>query len=266
MSDSKSRQSMTEWERLNALVDGELDAAEHADIAVRLSDDRELARSYATLARLKSSLRELAQAPAPFAFPPEPGPPIAPPGWPSRTALAAAASVAIAALCVLGLLHYRVASPHDGPSQLADALAIHGRAFPAQRIEDVALAPADRSVALPDLSAIGLVQIFQSEQTAGSGKTVRGAYLGPRGCRVSLHVIAGISGVPVAGPVASGTNLAQWTHERATYLLIATSMSAERFSALSRFVEAATRPSLPETDDLRISLQRTWQTTTPCTG
>ena len=46
---------------LNALVDGELAPQDRAAIAARLAVDRDLARAYATLARLKASIGELAE-------------------------------------------------------------------------------------------------------------------------------------------------------------------------------------------------------------
>jgi ferric-dicitrate binding protein FerR (iron transport regulator) len=45
---------------LNALVDGELAPAEHAAAAARLAGDREFARAYATLTRLKAGIDEIA--------------------------------------------------------------------------------------------------------------------------------------------------------------------------------------------------------------
>jgi hypothetical protein len=95
---------------------------------------------------------------------------------------------------------------------------------------------------------------------------VRGGYVGARGCRISLHIITGNAPHQLKESAGEKFKLAHWVHDKTTYYLIATAMSPERFSALERYVAAATRPAAPETDDLRVAVQRTWQATTPCQG
>ena len=114
---------------LNALVDGELAPQERAAIAARLAVERDLARAYATLAKLKASIGQIAgELPAI----------LLPPAKRRSRLLVAAAAACITAAIGIGLSvksellfnHYAVGTSVEGPTSITLASLPAGTTIP----------------------------------------------------------------------------------------------------------------------------------------
>lgn len=208
---------------LNALVDGELTPRERAAAAARLANDRDFARAYATLTRLKAAVIEGADdAWASELSLPQPGS--------RRTAMLAGAGAALAALIAI-----------------AAGLSVHWWSMQAPSIveaepQTVTLAAFGRSALIPDLTPAGLRLAGTVVQPGNHGQLLVATYLGSRGCRLELHVQAAAGAVATA----DGTDRRHWQVGDLVYQLIAYGMAAERFAAIAEAAERATRAgSLP---------------------
>ena len=213
---------------LSALVDGELSPAEHAAAAARLRTDKEFARGYATLARLKAFVAEIADEDE------APGIELAAPA-PKRRLAAVSAALAAAAAILL----FMVLLPLE-------------RRDPVQAIQSapekvVAVAFAGEAV-IPDLSAAGLKLARTVVSTSGGAQSLVATYLGPRGCRLELWV-----GNASSRPASSaGTDRRSWQVGNLVYELVAFGMPASRFGKVAAFAEKATRATVPPDDAERL--------------
>ncbi len=211
---------------LNALVDGELSPAEHAAAAARLRTDKEFARAYATLARLKAFVAEIADEDE------APRIELAAPA-PKRRRLVAARAAAAAILLVIVLL----------PLERRDPVQMT-RSAP-EKV--VAVAFAGEAV-IPDLTAAGLKLARTVVSTSGGAQSLVATYLGPRGCRLELWV--GNAASKSASP--AGTERRSWQVGDLVYELIAFGMPASRFGKVAAFAEKATRATVPPDDAERL--------------
>jgi hypothetical protein len=226
---------------LNALVDGELAPAEQAKAAARLANDREFARAYATLSKLKASIAETAKdgSARPLAI-----------GLPRvrRNRLPYAVAAGMAAVAILGSAAVLLTPPLERPaSQISVPTA---STIPVTFAGDPVI---------PDLTSAGL-QLVRTVVSASSGtQYLVATYLGPRGCRLELWVSSAPS--PLGTP--EGSDRRTWRVGGLSYQLIAFGMPAERFEKVSGAAEQATRATvLPEEADQRLIEARV--STAPC--
>jgi len=219
--------------RLNALVDGELAPGEHAALAARLVSDREFARAYATLARLKACVVENADA-APTVSITMPA--AAKRSWRRPVLQLGAAAAAAGGLMVLFALTNL--PPHRQPAPIL---------MSAQAA--ITLAALPQTPVIPDLEVAGLRLAGATIDMAGQSRVLVATYLGPRGCRLELRVRPEDS---VSLP-AEGTDRRAWTVGGLAYELVAYGMPAARFAAISEAAERMTRDSrFPNTVDRRL--------------
>lgn len=227
--------------RLNALVDGELAPTERADVAARLAVNRDLARAYATLARLKASVAEgVAETPA-FVLPKHRR-------YTIRRVAAAAAS--LAAVIGLGLWALDTHNAKRGDTVVS-----------AEGPTAITLASLPAGTNIPRLDTAGLKLVGL---TIGPGRVplVTATYRGPHGCRLDLR--AWPAGTAEAPPLP-GTASARWTAGGLTYELIAHGMPKWRFALIAEGAKEQTRSG---TDPLRAE-QRLRQANNgppPCVG
>jgi len=214
---------------LHALVDGELSPREHAAAASRLATDRDFARAYATLMRLKASVVEGVAEAEPIALP-------LPRRRDRRIALAGGLSaVAVAFGIVLAIAIHRNPEPIASGPELA-----------AQTVKLVSLSQA---AVLPDLGPAGLKLASTVTQPGTKGEVLTATYLGPRGCRLELRVQHAESDVATAG----GTDRRNWRVGELAYQLTAYGMPPERFAVVAVATERATRAgTLPDGVDRRL--------------
>jgi anti-sigma factor RsiW len=199
--------------RLNALVDGELDPADRAVLASRIAADRDLARAHATLARLKATVGDLAEA-APAASPVV-----------VRRRLAIPAAGAAAALALLAI--FAVLAPNAWDED--------GVAAPEHTVITLAALPA--GLVVPDLGNAGLKLAGLAMETRGGLPAVLATYNGPRGCRLELRVRAD-DGTTVP---AIAADRRVWAVNDLVYEFVSFGMPAERFAVISSAAERATR-------------------------
>lgn len=209
---------------LNALVDGEAAPAEQAAAAARLRTDKDFARAYATLTKLKAVIAEEAAA--------TDLPPIALAQGPRPQRWFSYAAAAVIALAVGGGALSILAPYTTGPAQPIAADAV--RAIPVTFAGDPVI---------PDLSPAGL-QLARTVVSAASGvQSLVATYLGPRGCRLELWVSN--RGAPAAS--SRGTGRKTWQVGELVYELIAFGMPGPRFAKIAALAERETRVNrLPE--------------------
>jgi anti-sigma factor RsiW len=212
--------------RLNALVDGELAPAERAEIAARLAVDRDLARAYATLARLKAAIAEDADEATAIVLPPAKRP-----IWRRVAAVAACLAVAagIAALAARDLLVERDAPIAEGPTAIT-----------------LASLPAGTTVPRLDIAGLKLVGLAFDP---GKVPVFTATYRGPHGCRLDLRAWhAGDTAPPLTGTLRQS-----WTIDGLTYELVAHGMPLWRFALIAGAAEQQTRLNAdPERIDRRL--------------
>jgi hypothetical protein len=241
----------TEWERLNALADGELAPAGQRAMAERLATSPGAAETLHGIIRLKQELRALPADEAP----PLPSPPTSfHPAW--RRVAAVAAALAIAATVALTPILLRQDAPE---SFLAASLAAHEQFAAAPLQPAVTTAPAATDPVTSELARLGLQPVWQATSAAGQ---IRIGFVGARGCRLSLHVDPHAE--PTPKPEPSGLRLAGWNAGGRSYLLIATGMPPARFEMIAGFIKALTGGPADKVDSLRTALQKDWRSAQPC--
>ncbi|MCC6949465.1 MAG: hypothetical protein IT539_17040 [Bradyrhizobiaceae bacterium] len=200
---------------LNALVDGELSPRERAAAASRLASDREFARAYAVLMRLKASVVEGAEEAGTVAV-------RLPRQRDRRIAVAAGVAAVLVALIAGGAMDWLV--EREAPqAEIAT--------------QTVKLVSFTQPAVLPDLVPAGLKLTATATQRGTNGEVLIATYLGPRGCRLELRVQRAEGAVVTA----DGTDRRNWQVGDLVYQLVAYGMPAERFIAVAEAAERATR-------------------------
>jgi anti-sigma factor RsiW len=254
------------WQRLNAYVDGELDPQARAEIAAEIARDRQLAAAAATLARLKAATGEA------FGDAPEIGVGAPAPRPPRRavTALAATAAAVVAFAAVW------LGSGPNVPATLDLAVARHAAWVAGEApasVEPLAapllvgLAQLGRPAELPDLRDSGLqIARISALDTDRGPAGLHVAYLGSRGCRISLFVVkAEPEHVPLRLQVG-GLEVARWTVDDLAYTLLASGMPEARFALIAASAEDAVRRHRPIPEPMREALRRDRDASPPCAG
>lgn len=217
--------------RLHALVDGELPPDEQAALAGRLATDRDFARAYATLARLKACIAESAEAQAPVTVPA---------AKPKRSRALGFGLAAAGALVVVASV---IELPLDRqPQPLA--------------VDPISVAALPLGPVIPDFRSAGLTL---ASVTADTTDSVIAVYKGPRGCRIELRVRPqGLELFP-----GTGTSHRTWTVDGLTYQLVAFGMPPSRFEAIASAAERMSRErQLPRGMDRLLREARS--AATPC--
>jgi hypothetical protein len=215
---------------LNALVDGELSPSEQAVAAARLASDREFARAYATLSKLKASVIESTEMKSSAE--------IRLPVSANRNRRTAAIGAASAAAClVLAVALFRFV-PGDHTPSAADKPEV--RAVPVVFSAEPVI---------PDLAPAGLHLARTVVNADAGGQALIATYVGPRGCRLELWV----SNAHASARGTDATARRAWRAGGLAYELLAYGMPAERFEKVAAAAEEATRATaLPEEPDQRL--------------
>ncbi|MDI3469663.1 MAG: hypothetical protein OJF62_001726 [Pseudolabrys sp.] len=239
------------FERLNAMVDGELSPAERAAVADEIAASRDMARAHATLARLKATVGALGEnlddnldenlggKLVNMALPlSEPRPSRR---WPWM--LAAAATAAAAVFAAVTWMHEPAETASTGPEQPT-------------MVSLPALPP---GVAVPRLDMAGLKLVSMTVEPPGH--TVFASYRGPHGCRLDLRAAPAAAGLPAL----TGTARRHWVVGDIAYELVAHGMPPARFALIAGAAEWQTRQVL---DPRRIEqpLRQAGLDPPPCMG
>lgn len=239
-----------DWERLNALADGELAPAEQRAMAEQLATSPETAERLRGIVRLKQELQGLPAGDAP-PLPSLPAP--SRPGW-RRVAAIAAVLLVTAAVALAPMLLQQDASE----SFLAASLAAHEQFATTSPQPVVTIAPAAASPVTSELARLGLQPVWQATSATGQ---VRVGFVGLRGCRLSLHVSPHTE--PAPSDQSAGT-LAGWSAGGQGYLLIATGMPPARFEMIAGFLRALTSEPADRVAPMRTALLNGWPSAQPC--
>lgn len=253
------------FDKLSAYVDGELDAAEAACLAMLAARDPSVAQAIARLQSLRAAIADSVAAPAQLPVPDMPRP-FSPRWLPDLKRLAAAASLALALLAGGYWFIDRARAPR-AVTELAAAVAIHDRwleaAVPPLRSKPASVAPADRL-----LAATGLRMVLKDRVELEDGtQAVHSRFVGERGCRLSLFVLAA---APATDPTTTALDIrqegslhvARWQAASAAFIVVARDMDPIRFAIIAGSLRAL-GPSLsePEINGLVASLSTARQ---PC--
>jgi hypothetical protein len=245
--------TMTEsigWRKLNAFVDGELDAREAADVANAAAHDTETADQISLLYSLKGGIHE--------AFPSAPDS-LASVLAARRSRRLPTAVVAILALAIAACVML-VAGPADTPPEqpqndlFASARALHDEWLvheAADRVDTppvvlAALSRFGRLPVVPDLESTGLTVGLVSVSDLAGARVLQIGYRGQHGCHLSLFVFPE-ERLPVAAFSISDRleRVHAWRIEDLGYLLFARGMDDSRFALIAEKVEHSTRIKAP---------------------
>ena len=264
----------TDWTKLNAYVDGELDAERAAEVASAIARDPQLAARVATLSKLKATAAAI------------PGQAVSPPPAllnamrTRRAPLVRRAAVAASMLLMLAvagtwLAWSRLADPiQTVPSDddLGHVLAAHRAWIEDSRTDAAAIVAGtvagDRiliardtreQVRVPDLTAaqLSLAHISPPADRAAIGGVMLG-YVGPNGCRLGLWIAgAGRRGFgPELRRVSrDGTTIHIWQAGVTNYAVVARGMDPARLSMLATVIAMLVARDHQLDDALRAKLQ-----------
>jgi len=238
---------------INAYVDGELDAAEAASVADAVAADPQLALMVANLHAMKSAVGGAFNTSEVIAVTP-----VAP--LLSRRSLMAVAASLVVAMIGSGLWYGIGQRSRD--DVISQALLQHDnwldKSLAAQNgVANVA------ALITPDLTPAGLtLSGVQKNIPLGDTFGKRYAYVGKRGCKLSLfvserdHAFEGIGNT--ARPDAL---IVRWAVANRGFLLVARNMNQERFGVIARALEAATARAVALDETMRLAMV---QSRKPC--
>jgi anti-sigma factor RsiW len=241
-------------ERLNAYVDGELDAGEAARVAAEVANDPRTGRAVANLHGMKSAVG------AAFLAADDP-PPLAIGRRPRRLRLTAAVVAGLLLATGAALLASGWLTPR-GPDMVTQALKRYdAEASGADASLD--LATAYGRLVMPDLTPAGLqIASFEPAVRLGTGTAAHIAYVGARGCRLSFYAFAKGAGLPQ--PVSRRDSQAlveSWSTAGSGYLLVARRMNRDRFDVVAEALKQATAEAVPLVERMRVAMANARQ---PC--
>lgn len=253
------------FETLNAYVDGELNAAETADVAMAIAQDASLAQQVSVLTRLRSSIIEGALSPE-IELPKPP----ANANRPTRGLLVASIVffAFITGSFVLSSIIDRPLSPHWYEVTL-NALQNWPEDGPANApfIEaDVSSGPLSGAY-VPDLSAAKLyINHVEDKMVPDVGDLRVIGYRGTRGCRVILAIFVEGGGFPSKRIFLNNrsTQTYAWKAGRLGYAMTADGMDAKRFRLVAKSVQETTMRRLPVDAKTRLALGESRQRSAPC--
>jgi anti-sigma factor RsiW len=255
----------SDWEALNAYVDGELEPADAADVADRIAREPAFARRAAALTGMKAALAETADTPA-FDF----DPPDRKAGYQWRWLSVAAAVIVIFAAFALWTAQFE----RTTPAWLTAAAAAHTNLAALQpdsppKAEAVS-ALRDFEPYLPDLSAAKLSLAAAAPFAAdGHPNGVILQYTGTRGCRVTYVAFPG-EGLALEESLTrfdtGGLTGYGWRVGAIGYALLAQGMDPNRLEVIAASVHAASRLHRPFDEATRSQLAQSRANSRACSA
>lgn len=247
--------SESDWQLINAYADGELSAANAAELSRRLPHDAALTAALAEIRAVKQALSQMGEVQAVHPAP-------AAPRLVRRLALAASVVLVLLAGGLLGrqalLTDWR-----DAPAELHAELSANSYVL-------------SGSAAVPIISTarIGDVAVFDlspSRLTLADVKTVHHAdrdmvamhYRGRRGCRVTVVAIEALPNDPVPMLVHDEGLGVQWSVGAIHFYLLAGGMDEDRFDAIVSYAQAESR-RLEDRSTLRLAMNTATEKAQPC--
>lgn len=255
----------SDWEALNAYVDGELDSARTAEVAEQIARDPGLARQAATLAGMKAALTDTPDAPV-FDF----GSPVTGRRHRRRWLAIAASAAFILAASAFWATQFDQATP----AWLTAAVAAH-TSLAAQQTDappqvDQIAAVAGFQPYIPDLVAAKLSLAMAAPFAIdGPPEGLILQYTGTRGCRVTYVAFPG-EGFALDENLApfesGGLTGFGWRVGAIGYALLAQGMDPDRLAIIAANVHAASRLHRPFDDAARTQLAQSRAESRACTA
>ena len=255
----------SDWEGLNAYVDGELDPAYAADVADHIASNPALARQAAALSGMKAALADMTETPV-FDF--------GAPATESRTwkrwlAIAASAAFILAA-SMIWIAQFNPATP----AWLSAAATVH-ESLAGQQTQTSPQAEQIAAIAgfrpyIPDLDAAKL-NLYGAAPflISGSPDGLALQYTGTRGCRLTYVAFHG-EGFALDESLRqiSTGNLTGygWRVGAIGYALLAQGMDPERLAVIAASIHTASRLHRPFDDTTRTRLARSRAASQACTA
>lgn len=255
----------SDWEALNAYVDGELDPARTAEVAERIAHDPALARQTAALTGMKAALAETPDTPA-FDFDP--------PATESRHRRRWLAIAASAAFILAASAFWATQFDQATPTWLTAAATAHSN-LAAQQTDAPLYAEQVAAVAgfrpyIPDLVAAKLSLAAAAPfPVNGSPGGLALQYTGTRGCRVTYVAFPSEDftlGESLAQIETGGLTGYGWRVGAIGYALLAQGMDPNRLAVIAAKVHAASRLHRPFDDAARTQLAQSRAESRACTA
>lgn len=245
----------SDWEALNAYVDGELDPAEAADVAERIAREPAVARQAAGLTGMKAALTETVDTPA-FDF----GPPDRTAGNRWRWLSAAAAVILVFAGIALWTLQFDRTTPAWLTAAAAAHTSLAALQTDARPKAEAVSALRDFEPYLPNLTAAKLSLAAAAPFAVhGQPDGVILQYTGTRGCRVTYVAFPSEDFALDESLTAFETGDLSgygWRVGAIGYALLAQGMDPNRLGVIAKSVHAASRLHRPFDDATRTQLAR----------
>lgn len=250
----------TDFEMLNAYVDGELSADAAVLVETRIASDAALAQQVAVLGRMKRQVAAMGSEYVVFQAPRRNG-----------GGRAAAIAAAAAVLCLvflggwLGALAFEGRTKAAPGGETAQALALHDD-WSARLVETGAPAVDIRSFEVPALGAAGLSLVsLRSDAMLDGRLAVQAGYLGRHGCRLSLFRLEDSGKAQSLDIVTDGNaSSATWADGSFRYALVARRLDRARFAVVADALQAMTsRPGSSAPQEVVAQLEGAHQ---PCNG
>jgi len=247
---SISQQNM---ETINAYVDGELAPHEAARVAEEIATDPQLAAMVAKLHAMKSTVSVAFNTQEVIAIA-------------QRKPLVAQSVVGAVAACLLvavigGGIWYSVAQ-RSSNKVVAAAMLQHDNWVAEYQVASSPLIKASALVT-PDLTPAGLTLAgVQKNIKLGLTSAQRYAYVGSRGCKLSLFVSSQNNAFEGLGNLARPDALiVKWAVANRSFLLVSRKMNPQRFKTIAKALEAATAREVALDEPMRYALM---QSRKPC--
>ncbi len=231
---------------INAYVDGELETAAAANVAQAVAADPQLAAMVAKLHAMKSAVGEAFINGEVIAVTHHK--PLL-----SRTSMWAAAACLVVAVIGSGLW-YGVTQRSSG-DVIAQALVEHDNWLVKPRVAEKNIINT-AALVTPDLTPAGLtLSGVQKNIPLGDNLGQRYAYVGTRGCKLSLFVSEQDYAFEGIGNTARPDALiTKWAVANRGFLLVARSMNQERFAVIAKALEAATARAVALDEPMRLAM------------
>jgi len=259
---------LTRWEKLNAYIDGELDADAAAEVSAAAAQDPAVARDLAALEQVKATLADSIEAPD-IAVPDE-----IPPA--RKTRRVRWASAAVLALVVSAGLFLGIPTPHE--TLVSDnrwVAAAHNQWVLGAASEDPT--PVSRKIAskglgfdevyIPELSSarLHLVHVGRTGRTGQEYALVAG-YRGTRGCTVTLAVTRRVDGLSehLAPVIAESMKGFAWRIGNVGFYVVAHGMDLSRLQGIAEGIRETNLRHLPLRSETRVALAKGRAESPPC--
>ncbi|GLQ07001.1 anti-sigma factor family protein [Sneathiella chinensis] len=261
----------TEWEQLNAYLDGELDEQSHVAFERLLTVRPDLRIEQKRLLALKTGLGAMGRmdmAPIPEEQPSRPRQPFRDklPVRPSvrRWAAAVLLASAIGASWLVwdGMID---TAPHKTPADYHTAFSGKTYLLPETGPRLMVSSVGNTRFTIPDLYASALVLADVVLDTEDGRDVVAMHYRGRNGCQLTLVAAQQPGGTDApASATLAGLRTADWRHGEFTFHMMASGMDPERFQTILDYAKEETGRNAEPLEPLRMAMQETYAKSRPC--